>query len=49
MFVSVTTTDATLAGILEPRTAMPVARLRAIRGLTEAGIPTGVFVAPVIP
>src|SRR2546425_11866441 len=49
VFVSVTTLDATLAGILEPRTTMPAARLRAIRELTEAGIPTGVFVAPVIP
>lgn len=49
VFVSVTTLDAKLAGMMEPRTAMPGARLRAIRELTAAGIPTGVMVAPMIP
>ncbi len=49
VFVSVTTLDPKLAGMMEPRTAMPAARLRAIRELTAAGIPAGVFVAPVIP
>ncbi|MFO0843283.1 MAG: PA0069 family radical SAM protein [Gemmataceae bacterium] len=47
--VSVTTLDAELARTLEPRTSTPEARLRAIRGLAEAGIPTRVMVAPVIP
>jgi DNA repair photolyase len=34
---------------LEPRTASPQARLRVIQQLSEAGIPVGVLVAPVIP
>jgi DNA repair photolyase len=34
---------------MEPRTSSPEARLRAIRELSAAGIPTNVMVAPVIP
>src|SRR5882724_700182 len=49
VFLSVTTLDAGLARIMEPRTAQPAARLRAIRELTKAGVPVGVMVAPVIP
>src|SRR5882724_9929797 len=49
VFLSVTTLDADLARIMEPRTAQPAARLRAIRELTKAGVPVGVMVAPVIP
>jgi DNA repair photolyase len=48
-FVSVTTLDNTLASRLEPRASAPHARLRAIRALSEAGVPVGVFVAPLIP
>jgi len=47
--VSVTTLDNDLKRTLEPRTASPAARLRAIRRLSDAGIPVGVMVAPVIP
>jgi DNA repair photolyase len=47
--LSVTTLDADLARVLEPRTASPHARLRAIRELAAAGIPTRVMIAPVIP
>lgn len=47
--MSVTTLDAELARSMEPRTSAPAARLRAIRGLSEAGIPVRVLVAPVIP
>jgi len=47
--VSVTTLDADLARIMEPRTATPELRLDAIRQLSAAGIPTAVMVAPVIP
>jgi DNA repair photolyase len=47
--VSVTTLDPEVKRTLEPRTAAPAARLRAIRALTEAGVPVGVMVAPVIP
>jgi DNA repair photolyase len=34
---------------MEPRTSIPEKRLEAIRRLSNAGIPTGVMVAPVIP
>jgi DNA repair photolyase len=47
--VSLTTLDPETKRTLEPRTAAPAARLRAIRALTEAGVPVGVMVAPVIP
>jgi DNA repair photolyase len=49
VFVSITTLSNELKRTLEPRTASPAARLRVIRNLTEAGIPVGVMVAPVIP
>jgi len=49
VFMSVTTLDPDLARIMEPRTSQPAARLRAVAELTAAGIPAGVFVAPVIP
>lgn len=49
VFISVTTLDHELCGVLEPRTSRPQARLEAIRQLAEAGIPVGVNVAPVIP
>jgi DNA repair photolyase len=47
--VTVTTLDPTVARTLEPRAAAPSRRLRTIRTLTEAGIPVGVSIAPVIP
>lgn len=47
--LSVTTLDADLAREMEPRTSVPAARLRAVRMLAEAGVPTRVLVAPVIP
>ena len=49
VFISVTTLDAELKRTLEPRAAAPKARLRVVRELAAAGIPTGVFVAPIIP
>ena len=49
VFVSVTTLDTDLKRVMEPRTASPLARLRVIRELRAAGIPTGVMVAPMIP
>src|SRR6185437_11216239 len=48
-FISVTSLDADLARILEPRASAPAARLRAIRELTDAGVPVGVMLAPIIP
>jgi DNA repair photolyase len=47
--MTVTTLDADIARTLEPRAATPSRRLRTIRTLTEAGIPVGVSIAPVIP
>ena len=49
VFFSITTLNDGLARKLEPRTATPAAKLRAIRELTAAGVPVGVMVAPVIP
>ena len=49
VFISVTSLDTELRRILETRTSPPAARLRAIRELSEAGIPTGVLMAPIIP
>ena len=47
--LSVTTLDAGLARTMEPRAATPTRRLEALRRLSEAGVPTAVMVAPVIP
>jgi DNA repair photolyase len=47
--IAVTTLDAELARVMEPRATMPAGRLQAIRELTDAGIPTTVLVAPTIP
>jgi DNA repair photolyase len=47
--LSITTLDAELARSLEPRTSRPETRLRAVRELSAAGVPTAVMVAPVIP
>jgi DNA repair photolyase len=47
--LSITTLDRRLARAMEPRAATPQRRLEAIRLLTEAGIPTSVMVAPIVP
>ena len=47
--LSVTTLDAQLARRMEPRAATPAKRLDALRQLSEAGVPTMVMVAPIIP
>ena len=49
VFVSITSLNAELKRTLEPRAASPAARLRVVRELVAAGVPTGVLVAPVIP
>jgi len=46
---SITTLDTRMARAMEPRAASPVRRLQAMQKLSEAGIPVGVLVAPVIP
>jgi DNA repair photolyase len=47
--VSVTTLDAKLARVMEPRAATPARRLDTLRQLARAGVPNSVMVAPVIP
>src|SRR6185369_9337467 len=49
VFISLTTLDAELRKVMEPRTSPPAARLAAINTLTKAGIPVGVLMAPIIP
>ena len=49
VFISVTTLDRDLCGRMEPRASQPGLRLDAIRALSQAGIPVGVLVAPVVP
>ncbi len=49
VFVSVTTLDHDLSRSMEPRAASPRARLDAVRDLSQAGVPVGVMVAPIIP
>jgi DNA repair photolyase len=46
---TVTTTDADLARILEPRAPRPDLRLQAVRTLRDGGIRAGVICAPVLP
>jgi DNA repair photolyase len=47
--ISVTTLDRKVARKMEPRAATPPRRLEAIRQLAEAGVPTAVMVAPIVP
>jgi DNA repair photolyase len=49
IYLSITTLDRQVARRLEPRAAAPERRFETLRKLSEAGIPTGVMVAPVIP
>ncbi|WFU48269.1 PA0069 family radical SAM protein [Sinorhizobium terangae] len=47
--ISVTTLDRKLARTMEPRASTPAKRLEAIRAISDAGIPAGVLVSPIIP
>jgi DNA repair photolyase len=47
--MTITTLDASLARLLEPRAPRPELRLKAVHALAEAGIPVGVFPNPVMP
>lgn len=49
VFISVTSLDADLSRVMEPRAAAPWRRIKAIEQLVKAGIPVGVLVAPIIP
>lgn len=49
IMISVTSLRDAIKRTLEPRAASAKARLDTIKALTDAGIPTGVLVAPIIP
>jgi DNA repair photolyase len=49
VYLSLTTLDADLARVLEPRASSPRARLETLRKLADAGVPAGVSAAPMIP
>jgi DNA repair photolyase len=49
VFLSITTLDDSLSRVMEPRASHPTRRLGAINTLSQAGVSTGVLVAPVIP
>src|SRR5229473_1399250 len=49
VIISITTLNAKLARIMEPRASHPSRRLEAIQKLAAGGIPAGVNIAPVIP
>ncbi len=47
--ISITSLDRKLSRAMEPRAATPALRLDTLRQLSDAGIPTSVMVAPIIP
>ncbi len=49
VFVSLITLDARMIRLVEPRTPLPRVRIRTIHRLASAGVPVGVFCAPVLP
>lgn len=49
VFISITSLDRGLSRRMEPRAAAPQRRIQTLATLAEAGIPTGVMFAPVIP
>ena len=49
VFISITSLDSSLSRRLEPRAAAPHRRLQTVRRLSEAGVPVGVNIAPIIP
>lgn len=49
VMISITTLDRELARKMEPRTARPDMRLKAVETLAAAGVPVGVMIGPVLP
>lgn len=47
--ISITSMDQSLTRFMEPRTSSPLGRLRAMKTLVEAGVPTFAMTAPIIP
>ena len=49
VYLSLTTLRESLRRIMEPRTATAQKRLQVLKVLTDAGVPTGVMLSPIIP
>lgn len=49
VMISITSLKTDITRTLEPRASSPARRLAAVKQLSEAGIPVGVLVAPIIP
>lgn len=49
LHITITTPDADLARILEPRAPRPDLRFRTVRRLRQAGLRTGIFCSPLMP
>jgi DNA repair photolyase len=49
VLISINSLDNRLAAKLEPRASAPHRRLQALANLSQAGVPVGVLVAPIIP
>jgi DNA repair photolyase len=49
VFFTITTMDPDLGRVLEPGTANPFNRLQVLHKLSEAGVPAGVLLAPILP
>jgi DNA repair photolyase len=49
VMISITSLDDATKRTLEPRAASPARRLQVVHALSEAGVPVGVLVAPIIP
>lgn len=49
VYISLTTLDPKLTAVMEPRTSRPARRLAAITALSQAAIPVGFLLAPMIP
>ena len=49
MHITVTTVDARLARLMEPKAPPPLERLKAVRALAVAGLRVGISAAPILP
>lgn len=49
VYLSITSLNEAIRRVLEPRTVTAPQRLDTVRQLTEAGVPTGIMLAPIIP
>ena len=49
VYFTITTLDPEHSGLIEPGTPPPLKRLAVLRRLTDAGVPCGVFLAPILP